>query len=229
MVMATSFFKLDSQESGTDEEMMTMSKVAFQSQGILAYHKSIKNFQASSSIVNVVDKVDNVDETCTQENETSPEIATEVKRSDDELHDEAYESSCSVHTHLMNVVENINSISKKAASSSEVYELLEVWVTQGNLSVSLSITFKKLHVWEKKLEAEVTAEERLRVLYEKGYIYLKSLDTNGAESNEIYEEKSEVNEVINVFKEMWRFLAKCHHKQFQEITRSKPCAYMVEK
>ncbi|KAL0647498.1 hypothetical protein Bca4012_045789 [Brassica carinata] len=54
------------------------------------------------------------------------------------------------------------------------------------------------------------------------------------ESSEIYEAKAEVklqlskvNEIINVFNEMWRFLTKYHHKQFQ--TRSKSCGHMVEK
>ncbi|KAH0859468.1 hypothetical protein HID58_087729 [Brassica napus] len=241
-------------------------------------------------------KADDVDETCTQEKQTSPETATEVTRSDEELSDEAYESS-SGHTDLRNVVEKINSISKKAASSSEVSDLLEVskviphqplgsqfkelasrllgssksstralllrrGLPQDNLAVSLSMTLEKLYVWEKKLHAEVTAEEKLRVLYEKGYSFLKSLDQSGAEPSEIYEAEAEVklhlskvnvsvravetvsmrihkirdgelsfqvNKIINVFKEMWRFLAKCHHKQFQAITRSKSCVHVVEK
>ncbi|KAG2300414.1 hypothetical protein Bca52824_036886 [Brassica carinata] len=59
-------------------------------------------------------------------------------------------------------------------------------------------------------------------------------DKNRAESSEIYEAKAEVklqlskvNEIINGFNEMWRFLAKYHRKQFQ--TRSKSCVPMVEK
>ncbi|KFK27059.1 hypothetical protein AALP_AA8G329000 [Arabis alpina] len=35
--------------------------------------------------------------------------------------------------------------------------------------------------------------------------------------------------IINGFKEMWRFLAKCHHKQFRAIARSKSCVHIVEK
>ncbi|CAN6861308.1 hypothetical protein Bca4012_044706 [Brassica carinata] len=250
-------------------------------------------------------KADDVDETCTEEKQTSPETATEVTRSVEELSDEAYESSSSSssfcsgsgHTDLRNVVEKINSISKKAASSSEVSDLFEVskviphqplgsqfkelasrllgssksstralllrhGLPQDNLAVSLSMTLEKLYVWEKKLHAEVTAEEKLRVLYEKGYSFLKSLDQSGAEPSEIYEAEAEVklhlskvnvsvravetvsmrihkirdgelsfqvNKIINVFKEMWRFLAKCHHKQFQAITRSKSCVHVVEK
>ncbi|KAF8092892.1 hypothetical protein N665_0399s0028 [Sinapis alba] len=267
--------------------------------------------EESSSTANVVGEVDKsnveaegeADETCTQEKGTSPETATEVTRSDVEFHDEAYESSsssCSAgsgHIDLRNVVEKINSISKKAASNSEVSDLLEVskvihhqplgshfkelasrvlgtsknstralllrrGLPQDNLAVSLSMTLEKLYAWEKKLHAEVTSEEKLRVLYEKGYSFLKSLDDNGAESSEIYEAEAEVklhlskvnvsvravesvsmrihkirdeelsfqvSKIINVFKEMWRFLAKCHHKQFQAITRSKSCVHMVEK
>ncbi|CAN6872201.1 unnamed protein product [Brassica oleracea] len=59
-------------------------------------------------------------------------------------------------------------------------------------------------------------------------------DLPQAESSEIYEAKSEVklqlskvNEIINVFNEMWRFLAKYHHKQFQ--MRSKSFGHMVER
>ncbi|CDY42454.1 BnaA10g08300D [Brassica napus] len=248
-------------------------------------------------------KADDVDETCTQEKQISPETVTEVTRSDEELSDEAYESSSSSfcsgsgHSDLRNVVEKINSISKKAASNSEVSDLLEVskviphqplgsqfkelasrllgssksstralllrrGLPQDNLAVSLSMTLEKLYVWEKKLHAEVTAEEKLRVLYEKGYSFLKSLDQNGAEASEIYEAEAEVklhlskvnvsvravetvsmrihkirdgelslqvNKTINVFKEMWRLLAKCHHKQFRAITRSKSCLHVVEK
>ncbi|CAF1709774.1 unnamed protein product, partial [Brassica napus] len=105
--------------------------------------------------------------------------------------------------------------------------LLKHDLPQGNLTVLLGETLKILHVWEKKLDAEVTTQKRLRFLYE-------CFDKNEAESSEIYEVKAEVklqlskvNEIINVFKEMWRLLAKYHHKQFQ--TRSKSCGHMVEK
>ncbi|CAH8363752.1 unnamed protein product [Eruca vesicaria subsp. sativa] len=260
------------------------------------------NVEANTCNGKVEGEADDVDATCTQEKETSPETATEVTRSDEELSDEAYESSSSSsscysgsgYTDLRNVVEKINSISKKAAGHREVSDLLEVskvihhqplgsqfkelasrvlgssknstralllrrGLPQESLVVSLSMTLEKLYVWEKKLHAEVTAEEKLRVLYEKGYSFLKSLDQNGAESNEIYEAEVEVklhlskvnvsvravesvsmrihkirdeelslqvNKTINVFKEMWRFLAKCHHKQFQLITRSNSCVHI---
>ncbi|XP_019086799.1 PREDICTED: uncharacterized protein LOC104718023 [Camelina sativa] len=39
----------------------------------------------------------------------------------------------------------------------------------------------------------------------------------------------QVIEIISGFQKMWRFLAKCHHKQFRVITRSKSCVHFVEK
>ncbi|KAJ0261524.1 hypothetical protein HA466_0046260 [Hirschfeldia incana] len=260
------------------------------------------NVEASTSNVEAEGEAD---ETRTQEKETSPETATEVTVSDEELSDESYESCCSSssscsgsgHTDIRNVLEKINTISKKAASNNEVSDLLEVskvihhqplgsqfkelasrvlgssknstralllrrGLPQDNLAVSLSMTLEKLYAWEKKLHAEVTDEEKLRVSYERGYIFLKSLDQNGAEADEIYEAEAEVklrlskvnvsvravesasmrlhkirdeeltfqvNKIIDVFKKSWRFLAKCHHKQFQAITRSKSCVHMVER
>ncbi|CAH2069975.1 unnamed protein product [Thlaspi arvense] len=130
-----------------------------------------------------------------------------------------------------------------------------------SLAVSLSVTLEKLCMWESKLYAEVTVEEKLRVLYDKWYQILKSLDQNGAESSDIYEAESvlklqlskinvsvravesvsmrihkirdeelslQVIAVINGFKGMWRFLAKCHQKQFQTMARSKSCVHIVE-
>ncbi|VVB15933.1 unnamed protein product [Arabis nemorensis] len=124
------------------------------------------------------------------------------------------------------------------------------------------MTLEKLYMWEAKLFAEVTVEEKLRVLYERGYKVLKKLDQTGAEPSKIYEAEAvvklhlskinvavravetismrihkirdeelwfQVIEIINGFKEMWRFLAKCHHKQFRAITRSKSCVHIVEK
>ncbi|CAL9243549.1 unnamed protein product [Arabidopsis halleri] len=130
-----------------------------------------------------------------------------------------------------------------------------------DLAVSLSMTLEKLYMWEKKLHAEVTVEEKLRVSYDKAYKILNNLDQTGAESSEIYEAETvvklylskinvsvravesismrihkirdeelsfQVIEIINGFKRMWRFLAKCHHKQFRVIARSKSCVHIVE-
>ncbi|KAL0845740.1 hypothetical protein Bca101_018986 [Brassica carinata] len=137
-------------------------------------------------------------------------------------------------------VERVNSVSKKAASNSEFCELLEVrsqvkelasrvlgnsknltpcmlllrcGLPQGNLDVSLFImTIKKFFLGKKKLHAEVTDDERLRILYEKGYIYLKNLDKNGAQSSKIYKAEAEVKLQLS-----------------KAITRSKSCVHMVEK
>ena len=88
MVMAAILFKLDSPESDTDEEMMTMSKD-----------------DTSTCSVQAEGEVDNIDETCAQEK--SPELATEVTR-----------STCAL--------------------------LLKRDLPQGNLTVSLGVTLKKL-------------------------------------------------------------------------------------
>lgn len=49
----------------------------------------------------------------------------------------------------------------------------------------LSSTLEKLCVWEKKLYQEIKDEEKLRILYEKKYKRLKSLDEGGAEPDVI--------------------------------------------
>ncbi|KAG2331294.1 hypothetical protein Bca52824_002474 [Brassica carinata] len=91
--------------------------------------------------------------------------------------------------------------------------LLRCGLPQGNLDVSLFImTIKKFFLGKKKLHAEVTDDERLRILYEKGYIYLKNLDKNGAQSSKIYKAEAEVKLQLS-----------------KAITRSKSCVHMVEK
>ncbi|EOA36552.1 hypothetical protein CARUB_v10011692mg [Capsella rubella] len=251
-------------------------------------------------------EVDDSNETCAGETVNTPENVTErVASLDEEVCDEAYEStsssftesSCSGLTDLRNVVEKINGICEKAVSNTEVSELLEVSKvvhhqplgsqvkgfaskvlgSSGNsnrdlllrrrfrlddLAVSLSMTLEKLYMWEKKLHAEVTVEEKLRVSYDKAYMILQNLDNNGAESSELYKAETvvkfhlskinvsvravesismrihkirdeelscQVTEIINGFKKMWRFLAKCHHKQFQVMARSNSCVHIVEK
>ncbi|XP_024011199.1 nitrate regulatory gene2 protein [Eutrema salsugineum] len=257
------------------------------------------NVEANTCNGQVSGEANDSNEACAQETEKTPEVVTEVTRSDEEVCDESSssETSCSGLNDLRNVVEKINCICKKAVSYSGVSELLEVskvvhhqplgsqlkgfasrvlgssknstrdslsrrGLREENLAVSLSVTLEKLYMWETKLYAEVTVEEKLRVLYDKGYKILKSLDQNGAESRDIYEAEAmvklhlsrvnvsvravesvsmrihtirdeeltvQVIEMINGFKEMWRFLAKCHHKQFLAISRSKSCVHIVEK
>ncbi|GMH17160.1 hypothetical protein Nepgr_019001 [Nepenthes gracilis] len=55
----------------------------------------------------------------------------------------------------------------------------------GSTPCSLSSTLEKLYEWEKKLYKEVKAEERLRVIYEKKFKKLKSLEEQGAETSKI--------------------------------------------
>uniref|UniRef100_A0ACD5XER4 Uncharacterized protein n=1 Tax=Avena sativa TaxID=4498 RepID=A0ACD5XER4_AVESA len=51
--------------------------------------------------------------------------------------------------------------------------------------LNLSSTLEKLCAWEQKLYQEVKAEEKLRILYEKNFKRLESLDNQGAEQSEI--------------------------------------------
>nr|CAD1824536.1 unnamed protein product [Ananas comosus var. bracteatus] len=55
----------------------------------------------------------------------------------------------------------------------------------GMKSGNLSSTLEKLYLWEKKLCKEVKDEEKLRLIYEKKYTQLMSLDKGGAEFYEI--------------------------------------------
>nr|CAD1824600.1 unnamed protein product [Ananas comosus var. bracteatus] len=55
----------------------------------------------------------------------------------------------------------------------------------GMKSGNLSSTLEKLYLWEKKLCKEVKDEEKLRLIYEKKYNQLMSLDKGGAEFYEI--------------------------------------------
>ncbi|KAI9113325.1 hypothetical protein K1719_015850 [Acacia pycnantha] len=79
---------------------------------------------------------------------------------------------------------------------------------------NLSSTLEKLYAWEKKLYKEVKDEERLRVDYEKQCKRLKTLD---------YRELNppQLSELIQGLIRMWKFMLKCHQKQFQAIMESK--------
>ncbi|KAM0900213.1 hypothetical protein ACQ4PT_020775 [Festuca glaucescens] len=54
-----------------------------------------------------------------------------------------------------------------------------------NPDLNLSSTLEKLCLWEKKLYQEVKDEEKLRIVYEKKYKRLKSLDERGAQPEAI--------------------------------------------
>ncbi|KAK1670693.1 hypothetical protein QYE76_058852 [Lolium multiflorum] len=54
-----------------------------------------------------------------------------------------------------------------------------------NPDLNLSLTLEKLCLWEKKLYQEVKDEEKLRIVYEKKYRRLKSLDKRGAQPEAI--------------------------------------------
>ncbi|KAK7353201.1 hypothetical protein VNO80_18641 [Phaseolus coccineus] len=119
---------------------------------------------------------------------------------------------------------------------------------------NLSSTLEKLYAWEKKLYKEVKDEERLRVIYEKQFKRLKTLDNLGAESSKIDATRASIRKLqtkinicirtaetimgrihklrdnelqpqlaalINGFTRMWKFMLKCHQKQFQAIMESK--------
>uniref|UniRef100_A0A2N9I6S8 DUF632 domain-containing protein n=1 Tax=Fagus sylvatica TaxID=28930 RepID=A0A2N9I6S8_FAGSY len=52
-------------------------------------------------------------------------------------------------------------------------------------SRNLSSTLQKLYLWEKKLYAEVKAEEKMRVVHDRKVIKLKRLDEKGAEAHKV--------------------------------------------
>ncbi|CAN8252833.1 unnamed protein product [Cochlearia groenlandica] len=70
--------------------------------------------------------------------------------------------------------------------------LLKGGLREDDLVGSLSMTLEKLYTWEKKLYAEVTIEEKLRISYDRSYTILKNLDQKGAEASEIYEAEAVV-------------------------------------
>ncbi|KAJ6829662.1 uncharacterized protein M6B38_356530 [Iris pallida] len=54
-------------------------------------------------------------------------------------------------------------------------------------SKTLSSTLQKLYIWEKKLQDEVRAEERMRLLHDRNCKKLKRLDERGAEAHKLDE------------------------------------------
>ncbi|XP_039810183.1 protein ALTERED PHOSPHATE STARVATION RESPONSE 1-like isoform X2 [Panicum virgatum] len=74
---------------------------------------------------------------------------------------------------------------KSRASSSKASTSASSSAGRRNGTGHLSSTLEKLWVWEKKLYQEIKDEEKLRMLYEKNYRRLKSLDERGAESSTI--------------------------------------------
>uniref|UniRef100_A0ACD5XGK7 Uncharacterized protein n=1 Tax=Avena sativa TaxID=4498 RepID=A0ACD5XGK7_AVESA len=61
--------------------------------------------------------------------------------------------------------------------------------------LNLSSTLEKLCAWEQKLYQEVKAEEKLRILYDKNFKRLESLDNQGAEQSEIHSTRLSVQEL----------------------------------
>ncbi|KAG8079131.1 hypothetical protein GUJ93_ZPchr0007g5685 [Zizania palustris] len=77
---------------------------------------------------------------------------------------------------------------------------------------NLSSTLEKLCLWEKKLFKEIKDEERLRILYEKKYKRLKSMDERRSEPSTIESAR---------FRRMWKGVLECHEKQLSVIQDSK--------
>ncbi|CAN6837913.1 unnamed protein product [Brassica oleracea] len=195
-IMVAKSFKLNSSEFDTDEEMTTMNeddkrKVDTSTRNIQAKGSGHTDFRSVVERINSVSKkfVSNNSELC-----------------------ELLEVSKVIHHQPLG--SEVKELASRVLGSSKNLTpcmlLLRRGLPQVNHDISLFLmTIKKLCLGEKKLHAEVTARERLRILYEKGYSYLKNLDKNGAESSEIYEEKAEV--------------------KLQLSKASKSCVHMVEK
>ncbi|XP_010443021.1 PREDICTED: uncharacterized protein LOC104725967 [Camelina sativa] len=75
------------------------------------------------------------------------------------------------------------------------------------------------------------AETVLKRLLSKINDSVRAVESISMRIHKIRDEELSVQviEIINGFQKMWRFLAKCHHKQFRVITRSKSCVHIVEK
>ncbi|KAF3552818.1 hypothetical protein F2Q69_00015630 [Brassica cretica] len=194
--MVAKSFKLNSSEFDTDEEMTTMNE-----DDKRKVDTSTRNIQAKGSghtdFRSVVERINSVSKKVVSNNSELCELLDVSKV----IHHQPLGSE---------VKELASRVLGSSKNLTPCMLLLRRGLPQVNHDISLFLmTIKKLCLGKKKLHAEVTARERLRILYEKGYSYVKNLDKNGAESSEIYEEKAEV--------------------KLQLSKASKSCVHMVEK
>ncbi|CAN6875652.1 unnamed protein product [Brassica oleracea var. botrytis] len=196
IIMVAKSFKLNSSEFDTDEEMTTMNE-----DDKRKVDTSTRNIQAKGSghtdFRSVVERISSVSKKAVSNNSELCELL-EVSKV---IHHQPLGSE---------VKELASRVLGSSKNLTPCMLLLRRGLPQVNHDISLFlVTIKNLCLGEKKLHAEVTARERLRILYEKWYSYLNNLDKNGAKSSEIYEEKAEV--------------------KLQLSKASKSCVHMVEK
>ncbi|KAH0927093.1 hypothetical protein HID58_019349, partial [Brassica napus] len=196
IIMVAKSLKLNSSESDTDEEMTTMNE-----DDKRKVDTSTRNIQAKGSghtdFRSVVERISSVSKKAVSNNSELCELL-EVSKV---IHHQPLGSQ---------VKELASRVLGSSKNLTPCMLLLRRGLPQVNYDISLFLmTIKKLCLGEKKLHGEVTARERLRILYEKGYSCLKNIDKNGAESRKIYEEKAEV--------------------KLQLSKASKSCVHMVEK
>ncbi|KAL0657632.1 hypothetical protein Bca4012_078217 [Brassica carinata] len=196
IIMVAKSFKLNSSEFDTYEEMTTMNE-----DDKRKVDTSTRNIQAKGSghtdFRSVVERISSVSKKAVSNNSELCELL-EVSKV---IHHQPLGSE---------VKELASRVLGSSKNLTPCMLLLRRGLPQVNHDISLFlVTIKNLCSGEKKLHAEVTARERLRILYEKGYSYLNNLDKNGAKSSEIYEEKAEV--------------------KLQLSKASKSCVHMVEK
>ncbi|MED6146949.1 hypothetical protein PIB30_039547 [Stylosanthes scabra] len=98
-------------------------------------------------------------------------------------HGAAYQASSKM---LQVVTPSLSMVSSQpSTSASAAPDNLDIDVDLVTRSRNLSSTLQKLYLWEKKLYAEVKAEEKMRVVHDKKCSKLKRLDERGADFNKV--------------------------------------------
>ncbi|MED6198435.1 hypothetical protein PIB30_066248 [Stylosanthes scabra] len=98
-------------------------------------------------------------------------------------HGAAYQASSKM---LQVVTPSLSMVSlQPSTSASAAPDNLDIDVDLVTRSRNLSSTLQKLYLWEKKLYAEVKAEEKMRVVHDKKCCKLKRLDERGADFNKV--------------------------------------------
>lgn len=129
-----------------------------------------------------------------------------------------------------------------ASSLSMTLEKLYMWekklhaevIVEEKLRISYDQAYKILKNLDNKgaESSEIyEAETVVKLQLSKINVSVRAVESISMRIHKIRDEELsfQVIEIINGFKNMWRFLAKCHHKQFRVMARSKSCVHIVEK
>ncbi|CAM8935567.1 unnamed protein product [Rhodiola kirilowii] len=92
-----------------------------------------------------------------------------------------------VSSKMLHAIKPSLSLQPSTSNAAEIGSsaLTDISEATGQSSKSLAATLQKLHIWEKKLYAEVKAEEKLREDHDKKRQKLKHLDEKGAEHHKV--------------------------------------------